>query len=66
MKNYKILTDIQESYNELVHKVSWPSRKDLLNNTVLVMVAALVAALVIWLIDFAINWEMSWVYEINL
>lgn len=64
MKNYKILTDIRESYNELVHKVSWPSQKDLLNNTVLVMVAALVSALVIWLIDLAINGVMNFVYHL--
>ena len=62
MKNSKILTDLQESYNELVHKVSWPSKQDLLNNTVLVMVAALLSAIVIWAVDLAINGVMNLIY----
>jgi len=29
MKKLKILADIQDSYNELVHKVSWPTKSEL-------------------------------------
>lgn len=62
----KLRKDIQESYNELVHKVSWPSQKDLLNNTVLVMSAAVVSALVIWVIDLAINGVMGFIYGLHV
>ena len=58
------LTDIKESYNELVHKVSWPTKSELANSTVLVMVASIIASLVIWVIDLAINEVMKVVYHV--
>ncbi len=58
------LTDLKESYNELVHKVSWPTKSELANSTVLVMVASIIASLVIWLIDLAINEMMKVVYHV--
>ena len=59
-----ILADIQDSYNELVHKVSWPSRSELANSTVVVMVASIILALVIWLVDMGINEVMHLVYGV--
>ena len=59
------LTDIKESYNELVHKVSWPTKSELANSTIVVMVASIVASLVIWLIDLGINSLMHVVYGVN-
>ena len=58
------LTDIKESYNELVHKVSWPTKSELANSTIVVMVASIVAALVIWVIDLGINELMHIVYRV--
>jgi preprotein translocase subunit SecE len=58
------LTDLKESYNELVHKVSWPTKSELANSTVLVMVASIIASLVIWVIDLAINEVMKVVYHV--
>ena len=66
MKKYKLLTDIEESYNELVHKVSWPTRKELVNSTIVVMVASIIAAIVIWLVDLGINFIMERVYNLAL
>ena len=57
------LTDIKESYNELVHKVSWPTKSELANSTVIVMVASIIMALVIWVIDLCINQLMHYVYQ---
>lgn len=57
------LTDIKESYNELVHKVSWPTKSELANSTVIVMVASIIMALVIWVIDLCINQIMHYVYQ---
>ena len=58
------LTDIKESYNELVHKVSWPTKSELANSTIVVMVASIIAALVIWVIDLCINELMHHVYGV--
>ena len=58
------LADIKESYNELVHKVSWPTKSELANSTIVVMVASIVAALVIWVIDLCINELMHLVYGV--
>jgi preprotein translocase subunit SecE len=58
------LTDIKESYNELVHKVSWPTKSELANSTIVVMVASIIAALVIWVIDLCINELMHIVYGV--
>jgi len=58
------LTDIKESYNELVHKVSWPTKSELANSTIVVMVASIIAALVIWVIDLCINELMHQVYRV--
>lgn len=64
MKKLKILTDIEESYNELVHKVSWPSKSELANSTVIVMVASIIMSIVIWLVDLAINEIMHLIYNV--
>ena len=58
------LTDIKESYNELVHRVSWPTKSELANSTIVVMVASIIAALVIWVIDLCINEVMHYVYGV--
>ena len=58
------LTDIKESYNELVHKVSWPTKSELANSTIVVMVASIIASLVIWVIDLCINEVMKAVYHV--
>ena len=62
MKKLKILADIQDSYNELVHKVSWPTSKELANSAVVVMFASLVIALVIFVKDQCIDSIMHFIY----
>ncbi len=46
---------IKESYNELVHKVTWPTWAVLVSSTRLVLVAAVIIALVIMIMDFIFN-----------
>ena len=62
----KILTDIEESYNELVHKVSWPTKNELASSTVMVMVASIVIALIILLMDQVVNYGMHFIYGISI
>ena len=36
--------NIKESYNELVHKTSWPTRKELTQSSVIVLIASIILA----------------------
>ena len=47
----KFTNYVKESYDELVHKVSWPSFKELQNSAVVVAVAALILALIVFIMD---------------
>ena len=47
-----IKTYLAESYNELMHKVSWPTWKDLQASSIVVLRAALIVSLIIFLMDF--------------
>lgn len=64
MAKFKLLTDLQDSNNELVYKVSWPSKKDLANSTVIVMVASILMAIVIWAIDVVFDSVMNLIYSL--
>lgn len=58
----KIVENIKESYNELVHKVTWPSSKELASSSVLVAIASLILALVVWIMDFSFESLMTLIY----
>lgn len=58
----KILDTIKESYNELVNKVSWPTRSELSNSAVVVMFASLLIALVILVMDLGFENIMRFFY----
>jgi len=51
MANNKFVEYIKESYDELMHKVSWPTWSELQNSAVVVSVASLIIAMVIFLMD---------------
>lgn len=59
----KIINYIKESYNELVYKVSWPTRAELSSSAVVVMFASLILAAVIFVIDFGFENIMKFFYE---
>lgn len=58
----KIGAYTQASYNELTHKVSWPSRSELANSAVVVLVASLILALFIYLFDTIFEEVMKGIY----
>ncbi len=60
----KFVDNLKESYAELVHKVSWPTREELSKSAVLVLIASIILALVIWLMDFSFESLMKFVYEL--
>jgi len=53
---------MQESYRELVHKVTWPSWKELQGSAILVMVASLIIALVVAVMDLGFKNLMNIIY----
>jgi preprotein translocase subunit SecE len=58
----KVINYIKESYNELVYKVSWPSRVQLTNSAVVVMIASILMALVVWGVDSAFERVVKFFY----
>jgi preprotein translocase subunit SecE len=60
----KLINDIKESYNELVYKVSWPTQKQLVSSSVLVLIASIILAIFIWAVDKIFDLLMQFVYGI--
>lgn len=60
----KIVLYLEESYKELVHKVTWPSWKELQGSAILVMVSSMMIAIVVALMDFGFKNMMNWIYGI--
>ncbi len=60
-----LIKDIKESYNELVYKVSWPTQKQLVNSSVLVLIASIIIAVFIWAVDKVFNLLMETIYGIS-
>ena len=55
----KVANYCKESYDELVHKVSWPTHKELSSSAVVVLYASLLIALVVFLMDSAFQFVME-------
>ena len=58
----KVVNYIKESYSELVQKVSWPTRQELTNIAVVVLIASIIIALIVWLMDTGFEAIMKFVY----
>ena len=58
----KFVDNIKESYDELVHKVSWPTRRELSQSAVLVLIASIILALIVWLMDWCFESIMTFIY----
>ena len=59
----QIITFFKDSYDELVHKVTWPKYGELSNSSVLVLVSSLIFALLIGVIDLAFDNAVTWFYN---
>ena len=59
----KVVAYIKESYDELVHKVSWPTYSELSSNAVAVLYASLIIALLVFLMDLCFQ---NFMEKINL
>ncbi|MCX6257528.1 MAG: preprotein translocase subunit SecE [Bacteroidia bacterium] len=59
----KLKLYFEEAYNELVHKVSWPSWSELQNSAVLVMIATAILAILIAIMDTSFRNLMKLIYS---
>jgi preprotein translocase subunit SecE len=59
----KIISYIKESYSDLVHKVSWPTRQELSSSTIVVMTASLIMAGVVFVIDSGFERIVTFFYN---
>jgi len=59
-----IRTYFKGTYEELVHKVSWPSWSDLQNSALVVMVASVIIALIVYLMDVSFKNLLELIYSI--
>jgi len=59
----KIKTYLEDTYTELVHKVTWPSWKELQSSALVVMVASLIIAMIIFVMDISFENLMTFIYN---
>ncbi len=64
MKKLKLLTNIQEAYDELRFKTSWPSKKQLVKSAIIVMIASVIIALIIFVMDQIVDHVMHFIYSL--
>ncbi len=61
-KMRKLVAYLKDIYDEMVHKVSWPTWDELQVQALVVMVATVIIAIVIWLMDFSFSGLMKFIY----
>ena len=54
----------KESYDELVHKTTWPTLTELTSSAVMVLTASIIIAIIVALIDFVFENLMILVYSL--
>ncbi len=60
----RIVNYLKDSYNELVHKVTWPTLKELQNSALVVMVASLIFALIVFSMDTTFQKILEGIYKL--
>jgi preprotein translocase subunit SecE len=55
----KVVSYFKETYDELVHKVSWPTYSELTNSAVVVLYASLLIAVVVFVMDLCFQTLME-------
>jgi preprotein translocase subunit SecE len=58
----KIKLYLQDAYDELVHKVTWPTWKELQSSALVVMVASAIISLIIFAMDLSFRNIMEFIY----
>ncbi len=58
----KLKVYLQEAYDELVYKVTWPTWKELQSSALVVMVASFIISLLVFAMDLSFRNIMSFIY----
>ncbi len=58
----KLKAYLQDAYDELVHKVTWPTWKELQSSALVVMVASFIISLLIFFMDLSFRNIMGFIY----
>jgi preprotein translocase subunit SecE len=59
----KLKSYFKEAFNELFHKVSWPTWAELQDSTIIVMVASLIIAVMVFAMDISFKYIMQEIYK---
>ena len=60
----KIRAYIQDTTNELMTKVSWPTWKELQDSAIVVMIASVIIALIVFAMDWVFNKGTGFLYDL--
>ena len=60
----KFKTYIDETANELFHKVSWQPWSELQSSAIVVAIASIIIALIVFAMDFTFNKGMEAIYHL--
>ncbi|MDD7251393.1 MAG: preprotein translocase subunit SecE [Prevotellaceae bacterium] len=58
----KVLRYCKDSYEELAHKTTWPSRQELTHSAVVVLIASVVIAIIVFAMDKVFQFLMTSIY----
>lgn len=64
MAKFKLQAYIEDSYDELINKVSWPSWSELQNSAIVVSIASLIIAFVVYLMDISFQTLLQQFYTL--
>ena len=64
MAKNKVINYIKESYDELMHKVSWPTWAELQGSAIVVSVATLIIAILVFAMDEVFKTVLQQFYKL--
>ena len=64
MAKFKVQQYVKESYDELIHKVSWPTWSELQSSAIVVSIASLIIAIVVYLMDISFSTLLKQFYTL--
>ena len=64
MAKSKVAAYLKESYDELMHKVSWPTWSELQGSAIVVSIASLIIALVVFMMDEVFRTVLEQFYKL--
>ena len=62
----KFIQYCKDSFNELAHKTTWPTRAELTHTAMVVLSASLIIALIVFAMDSVFKAVMSGIYRLGI